>query len=261
MNVKQERLGTMFIEGRLILTYPDGAAVHTNFVLENDNEIEEIEAFLATETGQKLCRSLCDVAILDHNTKLLRQQPAREMIEQNLRRLQAVNFTGLVSLIFLDIDHFKSVNNRFGNPGGDSVLRWLAKILQSCVRTGDVIGRWGGEEFVIFAPANRPRPQSGAEQSRISTGTTMMDLNSMLGNGRMIGERIRQNVEDDACLLGFEFVKITVTIGVANAWIEPHAKIDGLFDQLLERANMTMYACKVADKRNSVEVADLIHVT
>ncbi|WP_161957088.1 GGDEF domain-containing protein [Aestuariivirga litoralis] len=58
-----------------------------------------------------------------------------------------------LSLIIADIDHFKSINDRYGHPAGDDVLKWFAKILSSNVKGRDTVARYGGEEFAIVLPA------------------------------------------------------------------------------------------------------------
>jgi diguanylate cyclase len=58
-----------------------------------------------------------------------------------------------LSLILADIDHFKSINDRYGHPAGDDVLKWFAKVLSSNVKGRDTVARYGGEEFAIVMPA------------------------------------------------------------------------------------------------------------
>ena len=57
-----------------------------------------------------------------------------------------------VSLIMADIDHFKKINDRFGHLSGDEALREFARVVQSCIRSSDALGRWGGEEFLLILP-------------------------------------------------------------------------------------------------------------
>lgn len=57
-----------------------------------------------------------------------------------------------VSLVIFDLDHFKAINDRLGHEAGDGVLCWVVKRVLSCLRTSDVLARWGGEEFVVLAP-------------------------------------------------------------------------------------------------------------
>ena len=58
-----------------------------------------------------------------------------------------------LSLIMLDLDHFKQYNDSFGHPAGDEVLHWVGSILRAAVRGHDVVARYGGEEFVVLLPA------------------------------------------------------------------------------------------------------------
>ena len=62
------------------------------------------------------------------------------------RRAEASSF----AVILLDIDHFKEVNDRFGHSVGDQVLAGVAEIMSTSVRSGDIVGRWGGEEFLLI---------------------------------------------------------------------------------------------------------------
>ncbi|MDX4011848.1 diguanylate cyclase [Aliarcobacter skirrowii] len=68
---------------------------------------------------------------------------------------KAIRYNDIFSVIIMDIDFFKSVNDNFGHQIGDDVLKESAKILSSCIRTSDTLGRWGGEEFLIICPNSK----------------------------------------------------------------------------------------------------------
>jgi diguanylate cyclase (GGDEF)-like protein len=110
------------------------------------------------------------------------------------REVKRVGRTGQpLSLIMLDIDHFKSVNDTYGHPAGDTLLRTLAEVVQRQIRAEDVACRYGGEEFAIILP------------------------NSPLDSARRCAERIREElrsltVEHKGQSLG----RITLSLGVAS---------------------------------------------
>ena len=74
--------------------------------------------------------------------------------------LRARRYSTPLTILMADLDHFKEVNDRFGHPGGDAVLRGVAELLLSELRATDVAGRYGGEELVVLLPHNSP---DGAE--------------------------------------------------------------------------------------------------
>lgn len=115
-----------------------------------------------------------------------------------------------LSLIMLDIDHFKPINDRHGHQIGDEALAWLAQLLPRACRGGDVLARWGGEEFVILLP-DTGLEQAGALAERIrqsvATGVLpLTDLQLHLTVSQGVAQRRGQeNLEDllreaDACL-------------------------------------------------------------
>ena len=58
----------------------------------------------------------------------------------------------IMSVVFIDLDHFKKLNDQYGHQMGDNVLQKFGKTLQSLIREGDLAGRWGGEEFLVILP-------------------------------------------------------------------------------------------------------------
>ena len=95
-------------------------------------------------------RHLRDVALKDTLTEL----PNRAFLLARVSRIfdEAHAIGRAVAVLFVDLDHFKRINDTYGHERGDEVLRIAAKTLQSNLRSRDLIARWGGEEFVIVAP-------------------------------------------------------------------------------------------------------------
>jgi len=98
----------------------------------------------------RLHRIVTRQALVDMLTGLANRRHCEEVLASELRR--AERFGGSVSFALADLDGFKSVNDRYGHPVGDSVLIEFAETLRECVREIDVAARWGGEEFAIVLP-------------------------------------------------------------------------------------------------------------
>jgi two-component system cell cycle response regulator len=127
---------------------------------------------------------------------------------------------------FVDVDHFKKVNDTKGHDAGDAVLQGVARVLANMARKSDLVARWGGEEFVL-ALGNTQEP-----------------------GGRIAAERLRRALESAKHdLPGGDQLGATASIGLASA-IDP----DWQLEDLLSRADKAMYSAK-ARGRNRVEVA------
>jgi len=96
-----------------------------------------------------------------------------------------------LTVVLIDVDHFKDVNTNFLHPGGDHTLIWLAGVLQNSIRALDSLGRVGGEEFQVIAP---------------NTDTT---------GAMVLAERLRENVASGSTIYNGNTVLITISLGVA----------------------------------------------
>ena len=133
-------------------------------------------------------KQLSIIATHDQLTKLLNRGEIEKRFKIELQRVKRGEEN--MSVIMMDVDNFKDVNDTLGHSAGDTVLRQVSAILQACVREYDLVGRWGGEEFLILLLGyNPPEPTA-------------------------IAERIRKLVE--AADFGFDR-KITVSLGVTSA--------------------------------------------
>lgn len=126
------------------------------------------------------------------------------------------------SLLLLDVDQFKSINDQFGHRTGDMVLIDLARVLGENIRKTDTLGRWGGEEFLIICP------------------------NTQIDNAQQMAEHIRQKVQEHAFA---EIGHKTVSVGVAC-----YRSGDSIVT-IMERADGALYRAK-GGGRNRVEVED-----
>lgn len=89
------------------------------------------------------------VSLLDALTGVANR---RAFDEGLVRQLALTTCGGTFALVIVDIDHFKAVNDRYGHPTGDAVLRWLGGLLRAATRQGDIVARYGGEEFAAILP-------------------------------------------------------------------------------------------------------------
>lgn len=133
---------------------------------------------------------------------------------------------GTVSVLLLDIDHFKTINDQFGHLAGDNVLVAVGDILKTAIRESDLVGRWGGEEFLIICP------DANAQQAKD------------------IADWVIQALSQTSVLDG---IQVTVSIGVATA---PLTKLDNRSDTLLHAADKKLYEAKAAG-RNTIAAVQL----
>jgi diguanylate cyclase (GGDEF)-like protein len=130
-----------------------------------------------------------------------------------------------LALLMLDMDHFKSINDRYGHACGDEVIRVTAAVLEAQLRGTDLAGRFGGEEFIVILP---------------DTG---------LDAALQVAERARTSLERQAIDCGGRQVQVTISIGVAVA-------IDGDdAEQLIARADAALYAAKAGGRNRVVHQA------
>lgn len=151
--------------------------------------------------------------------------PNRLALEERFATLLARDSSPHVPfcLMLLDVDHFKSVNDRYGHACGDKALKALVASVGSVLRRHDMIGRLGGEEFIVLS---RSVGQIEAEA---------------------LAERIRAAVEAAPLIVGGHPVQLTVSVGVAVA--APHERD---LEEVLRRADEAMYAAKRAGRNRVV---------
>lgn len=162
-------------------------------------------------------------ASTDDLTGLYNRRSFFQRTQQEVARYER-NQKRAFSLLLIDIDRFKKVNDTFGHPIGDVVLRELARTLLKTARSQDVVARTGGEEFCILLP------EAGKEEAKV------------------LAERIRKTVSDID--LGTEEIGIYITISIGVAEILPDEDKDGIYN----RADIALYRAK-SGGRDRVETA------
>jgi diguanylate cyclase (GGDEF)-like protein len=133
----------------------------------------------------------------------------------------------------MDLDHFKVVNDTYGHLVGDKVLQAIAKLCENNLRESDIIGRYGGEEFLILLP----------ETPGNSTETEANDEHT----AKAVAERLRKMVESTPTQTAQGEIPITVSLGIA----ELTENVDDL-DTLIDRADQALYQAKQSGRNQSV---------
>jgi diguanylate cyclase (GGDEF)-like protein len=181
------------------------------------------QAAIALENA-RLFAQVERLAVLDDLTQLPNRRRLFEVAENAFKR--AKRYDRPMSVIMLDIDHFKQVNDTYGHAIGDDILRTVAQRCAEALRETDTVGRYGGEEFVVVMP------QTGLEEAR-----------------ECVAERLRAEVAEHPVETEKGAVSVTISLGVAEL-----SSVDEDLDALLNRADEALYAAKEGG-RNRVEIA------
>jgi diguanylate cyclase (GGDEF)-like protein len=155
---------------------------------------------------------LQNLALLDALTETGNRRYAEITLHAKFNEMQRYGWT--FGLLFMDIDHFKEVNDSCGHDAGDSVLKAVAKTLKNGVRSFDAVSRWGGEEFVAII--------SSTDEAHL----------------RSLGDRLRLLIEQSGIPAGKNTVRITISVGATLAGA------DDTPETALRRADSLMYESK-----------------
>jgi diguanylate cyclase (GGDEF)-like protein len=195
-----------------------------SFTFEDQALIERILAPLAVairtvdqfEESERL-------TITDDLTKLYNYRYLRKYLEADVKR--CLRYKKKVSLLFIDIDGFKRINDTFGHLVGSQALAEMGQVFKRMVRETDVVVRYGGDEFIIVLPET---PLNGA---------------------MVIAERIRKKVEECEFVDQNLSIRLTVSLGVSNC---PKHTLTA--EGLIKKADAAMYRAKELSK-NSIKIA------
>lgn len=166
---------------------------------------------------------LQDMALRDALTEVLNRRALDEPLKRELK--SGLRYGAPACLLIIDIDYFKTVNDRLGHPAGDMVLKQLAALMTDTVRDIDMVGRYGGEEFMIILP------HTSIEQAL------------------SLAERLRTSIECHAFDVEDGIVRLTASIGIADVCDPAIASVD----DWVNAADMALYDAK-AQGRNRVVV-------
>lgn len=191
--------------------------------------IDEIEVLARLKVALNFYnkqKNLENIAMMDGLTGLYNHRLVLELLEKELYRSTRKE----TSLVFamIDIDYFKSVNDEYGHQVGDKVLKNVGNKILENVRTGDIVGRYGGEEFSIVLP--------GCSEDE----------------AKIISERIRNLIEENIIVIDQQEIKVTVSIG--TFYKGKRCELKG--EEIVRRADELLYQAK-RNGRNRVEYGSL----
>jgi diguanylate cyclase (GGDEF)-like protein len=198
---------SMQIWATIILTNLMGVAISSRFYTLRRQQ------FLGRVELERTRDNLHTIATTDGLTGLLSRRRLLELGEQDLSRAQ--RYERPLSVLALDLDHFKQVNDRFGHAAGDAVLVAVADVLRSQTRRHDLVGRTGGEELAVILP------ETGLEAAE------------------RLAERIRTQVKALRPVSDGNAISVTVSLGAAQVVPTDHSIQD-----LLKRADRALYTAK-----------------
>ena len=204
--LRAEDVQGLVAAGRMEPFSPEEAELFRIFALQGEAALKNVLLFEEVKS----------LAIRDGLTGLYNNRHFREVLAHQVELSRRYGWP--LSLLFLDIDNFKSINDTWGHPDGDLVLKALADFLQSHVRLADVLCRYGGEEFVVLLP------QTSWNQAH------------------RLAERLREGISDTPIRLCHGEIHITVSIGLSC--LTP--QLSG--EDLVKTADAALYQAKQAGK-------------
>ena len=188
-----------------------------------NNELGKLAA-----TFNSMADKLEDIAPRDGLTNLLNKEAILQVLNSELVRARRHDTT--LSLMLLDLDHFKKINDTYGHQTGDMVLVTATGLIEKYVRSIDYVGRYGGEEIVIVLPGtSETESVEIAERIRLCLASTPIAVSKS------------------------KFVNVTVSIGIA---MFPNDGIDQ--EELLKNADQAMYHAKGAGRNQVIKYQDII---
>lgn len=176
------------------------------------------ELIATRETLYAKTQELTLLSSIDALTGLLNRRELTKRAQHEINRSK--RFSGNLSMLVIDIDHFKSINDKFGHDQGDSVLRKVSHLLKTIARETDIVARFGGEEFVILMP----------------------DIDSQQS------VHYAQRLHNTLCSERFDGNLITVSIGISDLSLCDQKTFDALFKQ----ADSALYCAKETGRNRSV---------
>ena len=189
-------------------------------LIENKRIIGRVYIFLDVTNQVKTLKELNYMVNHDALTKVFNRRKILEELENTLDESYKRGID--LSILMIDIDHFKSINDTYGHQYGDLALTKTVDSCSEVLRKGDIIGRYGGEEFVVILP------------------------NTNCTQAAIVAEKLRKRISENEHYFGIERIQITVSIGVASVTANrPDIR------ELIKLADTALYEAKKEDETKS----------
>jgi diguanylate cyclase (GGDEF)-like protein/PAS domain S-box-containing protein len=237
--LNKKKNGEYYWEVEVIAPVIDADGIIVNYIAikedvtaKKESDAKLREAYIRLEEQMKEIQVLQDElreqAIRDPLTKLHNRHYLKETLSRELSRAMRERYP--ISFLLLDIDHFKRVNDTYGHAAGDVVLRELSDHLAEFTRTGDIVCRYGGEEFLVAFP------------------------NTKEGDAFFIADRLRESIQGTPIYVEHHAISITISAGISE--FPTHGQYEA---QILENADKALYHAK-HNGRNQVVLWSKIKV-
>ncbi len=194
----------------------------------NERNQDLVDLLGKLSQSEKLRTEFERLSCIDGLTGVANRRHLETQIAEEISRSVRYGFT--LACAMVDIDHFKNVNDTYGHQAGDYVLREMGRILVACKRQYDVVGRYGGEEFVLLL-------KQIAEEDSVA-----------------VCEKIRSAVEDH--VFSFEGKRLFITTSIGVVWVAPSR--ENTLDVVLRKADQALYRAKSGGRNRCVRFCDSV---
>ena len=227
MPFKTDNIGSVFV---LPMLYEKDLLGMLTFISEKTDALNPYQIEIIEVLGNQASTSIANarfhaeierLAITDGLTGIFNHRHLQERLSQEFSRLE--RFTEPLSILILDIDHFKEINDTYGHPVGDSVLKGVVDVIKKTIRNIDIPARYGGEEFAVIL---------------LGTGA----------HGALnIAERLRKAVMNRTFSAVNQTFKVTVSIGISTCPNDGKRK-----EEIIEKADKALYHAKNSGRNCSM---------
>ncbi len=205
-------------------TFPGGIIQSINFAFIFVSLLILTSSFMLM-INDKFMGEILRLATMDSLTEIYNRAAMERLIEKEIDRSKRYELP--MSLLLLDLDHFKKINDTYGHQVGDFTLKTVVRTITGVLREHDILGRFGGEEFTILLP------------------------DTDLVNAHIVAERVREIVQKTPIKAGSKNINITLSIGFATL----NHKTDD-YQELFRRSDLGLYKAKQTGRNLTVAVRD-----